>query len=154
MTLRIPLFALALATTGCAPSLLVQHDTAADLVRTDYRTYALLEPSVGDASLANDAVRPVIAAALDAKGFEAAAQGEADILVTYKVLTTLSGSDGLGNADPDRHEKTVLVVLQDADNWDILWVGWSFEEVEEPRLAERAEHAAREIAKTLPSRLD
>lgn len=67
-------------------------------------------------------------------------------------LTTLTGTDGIGNADPARHEKTVLVVLQDADTLDILWVGWSHEEVEQTDLAERAEAAAREIARTLPSR--
>ncbi|HJK98699.1 MAG TPA: DUF4136 domain-containing protein [Polyangiaceae bacterium LLY-WYZ-14_1] len=140
-----------LLTVGCGSSLMVQHDTAADLTNARYQTYHLIEPHLGDAELAQRAVRPVLTESLEQKGYRPAPLEEAQVVVSYKVLTALA-SETVGNADEDTHDKTLIILFQDPNTWDILWVGWSQDsDVEESNLDQRAAEAARRIVATIPN---
>jgi len=131
--------------------MVVRHDAAPALVESSHQTYALIEPHVGDADLAVRVVRPVVDQALRNRGYTPAAQDGADLIVSYKVVTA-SGETGAGNADEPSHQKTVFVLLQDAETLDILWLGWSQDEVKESELEERTGEAARRIVDSLPAR--
>ena len=156
----------ALALSACKSSMVLLHEEAPDLRVEDYRTFRVNDPSVGktDAQLGR-----IIRDSLNGKGYEETDDAP-DLGVTYKLLVGSAkkpgadvsevaaasgdvdmlaiGEDGAGES----RNKVLLVLIQDSETFETLWVGWSQANLSARELEERARDAIRELMDSVPAR--
>jgi hypothetical protein len=160
------LIAVTFGLSACKSSMVLLHEEAPDLRVEDYRTFRVNDPSVGetDAQLGR-----IIRNGLDEKGYEEKTEA-ADLVVTYKLLVGSAkkpgadvsevaaasgdvdmlaiGEDGAGES----RNKVLLVLIQDSETFETLWVGWSQANLSARELEERAREAVRELMDRVPAR--
>lgn len=159
----LPLAA-ALSLGACKSSMVLLHEEAPSFEAQRYQSFRLNQPSVGevDAELGR-----LIREGLIVKGYREA-DDAADIVVTYKLLVGSAkkpgadvsevaaasgdvdmlaiGTDGAGES----RNKVLLLLVQDAETFDTLWVGWSQANLSARDLQDRARVAISELLSRLP----
>ncbi len=166
-SLVLPMMAVGLL-AGCASTKSVHYAADPTLDPNAYASFHVVEGELGHGG-ADKAIETAINRVMTARGFTAQANREADLYVTYKVLTVDRGSapaqaqianpgaGDVGNlpaAEPpaSQVDKLVLIQLQDSKSLQIIWVGWSRDQVDEANLAAQASRAANEILRRIPRR--
>lgn len=158
------IFSSALLAGGCAGSSVLRHQEASSAQTTEYSTFRLNEPTVGqtDPELAR-----LLLEGLEEKGYRQVG-AEAELVVTYKLLVGTVNDDGAGSPDEpaivhddmfsrgttaeESHNKILLVIIQDARTLDTLWVGWSQADLAEDEIETRARDALVELMDRIPDR--
>lgn len=169
----------AVVLAGCATTHAdVNHAADPALSADAYATYALVGRSVGEASV-DDAIQSAIHGAMTRSGYQHSEIDQADLLVTFKVLTVggdlrpqALAASGLGagtapgvgdvlsgpemmltpEATAEAVDKLVLIQLQDAKSMRVVWVGWSQAEVDRALVDVKATEAAFKILRRVPVR--
>jgi hypothetical protein len=162
---RWALAALAGTTSACAGSGLLLHEASPGSDLAGYRTFDVRDPAVGhtDANLGE-----LLRDGLTDKGY--VGSETPDIVVSYKVLVGSAkkggadvgevaaasgdvdmlnvGADGSGES----REKVLLVLIQDAQTFETIWVGWSQAKLAPREVAAASRQALTELLDRIPPR--
>lgn len=153
-------------TIGCKSSMVLLHEEAAESELSAYRTFRIMEPSVGER---DQELTRLIRDGLGDKGYTESS-GSSDLVVTYKLLVGSAKKDGadigeVANASGDvdllnvgadgtgeSRNKVLLVLIQDAKTFETLWVGWSQANLSKRDLETRSRDAITELVDRVPAR--
>lgn len=175
LALLVPLV---VVTSGCASSIQTGHQSALGSEPHPYRSYAFAGHSVGKEQAIDELIVSQLHSAMQREGFSRARLSDADLIVNYKVLVAsvtertvdpnngapgptdtmagaglgLNGEFGMEGIDtaPDSAEKTLVVTLQDAKTYRIVWLGWSRTDFYPSELREKTQLALNEFLPSLP----
>jgi len=153
---------------GCATTTTPHVESA--MQDGHYETYAMLDHPVGQLPAIDATLERVLREALQQQGYTEADTAQADLLVSYKVLTEDAhdvvapldgGNAAMGGGELGQglmvdgslgdHEKVVLVLLQERRTFRTVWIGWAVADVPIDELDSRSELAVRTIVRRLPS---
>lgn len=167
------------ALTGCAARVDIAAQTAKELRYGDYKTFHLLRHEVGRAEGADTAIEQSIIRSMAAQGYTAAPVERADLMVSYKLLIggedreatgvapvvrtrpipAVGGAwDGALHADyvddagTPSQRKVLLVLLQEARSYRVVWIGWAMSDVEPKQTPVRALETIPRIMEKVPRR--
>lgn len=163
-----PLLALSLAmgVSACGGSSLLLHEASPTNDLRDYRSFQLREPQVGQL---DDELSRLIRSGLEDRGYREDPQ-TGELVVTYKLLVGNSKKDGAdvsevaratgdvdmlaigGQGAGESRNKVLLVLIQDAQTFETVWVGWSQENLSSQDLEVKARQAIGELVDRLPRR--
>jgi len=165
--LRLPaLFALGVVAFGCKSSTVLLHERAPNVQFSEYGTFRVNEPKVGE--MDRELTR-LIREGLATKGYRES-ETNPDLVVTYKLLVGSAKKDGAdvgevarasGDVDllnvgadgtGESRNKVLLVLLQDAETFETLWVGWSQANLSTQKLEAEARSAIAELVERIPTR--
>lgn len=160
------LLALPWALSACKSSMVLLHEVAPDFRVDRYETFRVNEPEVGEI---DKKLGRIIASGLENKGYREVGD-DADMIVTYKLLVGSAKKPGAdvsevarasGDVDMlaigaegsgESRNKVLLVLIQDTESFETLWVGWSQANLSADDLEERARTAIGELVDRVPTR--
>ncbi|MDE2196185.1 MAG: DUF4136 domain-containing protein [Gammaproteobacteria bacterium] len=164
--MKLLLMAVALLLVGCAPRVMVEHDSSAPF--SDYHSFAWVSPPVGpvkdpilDSQILDDRVKHAVIADLNARGYvETAPDKSPDFIVTYHTVSKqklessgASFSFGfvdafpsgfgsvivpVGNNVESREQGTLMLDVLDGHNKRLVWRGWTRDWVSQDNYSEKA----------------
>lgn len=166
---------------GCANQSEIAAQRAADTRYGAYQTFHVLQQPVGQAPASDVRLAGIMEAAMSDLGYKPAALGQADLIVSYKLLLSgqpvdaaplrpgarLRGVPPLGAAwDGALHaefmddvavasaakRKVLLVLLQETGTYRVVWIGWAMGDVGADEIDSRALDSIRTIMKHVPRR--
>ncbi len=166
--IAITLAASLLVLSGCSRQKLQVSHQIADDIKPGLKTYALVDHPVGHTPSTKNAFNERIHSVMREKGYILAARQDADLFVSFKTLVMTDGettskaspasksnSDrtimvGTGSAEDLR--KVVLVMLEEASSDEVMWVGWSTNEVRSHRVVPSTTASIDQILARIPRR--
>lgn len=152
---------------GCAAtSSDVRHQGALASLSKPARSFRVVTHQVAQNRSAHHLIEKSIQQAMAGKGYVHHDDHGSDLVISYKVLTSIPGTDAPADSDAhnelsllgvpdasgaDDHLKVVLVTITDATTDRVVWVGWTFREVEPVMLPAATHEAVRDILDRIPT---
>ena len=165
---------------GCATRVDVSTQESTQVRYGNYRTYHLVRHEVGRAEGTDAAIEQAIATGMSARGYVPIGLEGADLMVSYKLIvggesaaTTslapvtrrrpapmLGGDwDGALHAEfvddasvASTQRKALLVLLQEARSYRVIWMGWALSDVDPKEASVRALETIPRIMAKIPQR--
>lgn len=119
--LRLVFVTFAAAAAGCTSSVDVRHQSALAVDSNAFASFEIVDHAVGRSESVDELIEHTLHHGMVAKGYARAPAGEADLLVSYKIL--LSGNDGSKDAPsspPDDGLNGEAASMSSQPVWDVV----------------------------------